>query len=158
MTQRWQTAGFTIIEVMIVVIIIGIVTAMAAPSLRVQITNMQLRDNANLIESSLKQARSDALVYRSPVSVTFSGSSVAMTQTGNSNYPQNKTLNDVSTPVSATLTFSSNKSVNVPDSGLAITVISNQPATDKYKVTVNKLANISQCKVKPNTGNPGECI
>ena len=61
--------GFTLIELMITVAIVGIIAAIAAPSFQRQIANMKLKDAIDLTEMVLKQARVDAMVYQSPVTV-----------------------------------------------------------------------------------------
>lgn len=54
-------AGFTLIELMVTVIIVAILSAMAAPSYRSIVTDMRLRSEINSLLNDLNFARSEAL-------------------------------------------------------------------------------------------------
>lgn len=67
MRKHRQQSGFTLIELMIVISIMGVIASLAAPSFRDQLARMKIKDAANSVEMALKQARTDTLIYRSPV-------------------------------------------------------------------------------------------
>lgn len=73
-------SGFTLIEMLITISIIGIISAMAAPSFHSQIAHMRQKEVATHIEMALKQARVDTLIYRSPVMVGIKNNQVITAQ------------------------------------------------------------------------------
>lgn len=65
------TTGFTLIEVMIVVVIIGIFASMAGPSFSNYIPKMKLRADAREKTNFLRQARSRAISENSQYGIYF---------------------------------------------------------------------------------------
>ena len=59
--SRRQVQGFTIIEVMVVVAILGVLAALAAPSFGPLIERWRVRDAAESLQSTLFYARSEAI-------------------------------------------------------------------------------------------------
>jgi general secretion pathway protein H len=60
--QRFRSAGgFTLLEMMIVLVVAGIVVAVAVPSFQPAITGMQLRSAAQDVASGLRHVRGHAL-------------------------------------------------------------------------------------------------
>lgn len=59
--SRRQARGFTIIEVMVVVAILGVLAALAAPSFGPLIERWRVRDAAESLQSTLFYARSEAI-------------------------------------------------------------------------------------------------
>lgn len=151
MAIPWDTkqSGFTLLELLIVVAIIGIIATIAYPNMQQQIAQMRVKDAANITETALKQARADALVYRSDVVVTAvakAGDTPAylkLTQVGNPNYPQTKYFNKNITGLSAgSVTFTPNKKATTESVSFCYEAIS----TDKYTVTLDALTNIKMGK------------
>lgn len=66
-----KQAGFTMLEIMIVVVIIGITATMAAPSFFNWIPNMKLKGEAKQNLNYLRQARSRAVAENSQFGVYF---------------------------------------------------------------------------------------
>lgn len=56
--------GFTVIEIMVVVTIMGVLGVIAYPNIKTAIVNSNLKTVAQSLTSSLKQARSDAMTKR----------------------------------------------------------------------------------------------
>ena len=63
--------GFTVIEMMVVVAIVGIVLMIAVPNFQVWLTNQNLREDTVQIEGNLQLARMAAINRSAPVTVRF---------------------------------------------------------------------------------------
>ncbi|WP_394261590.1 Tfp pilus assembly protein FimT/FimU [Moraxella boevrei] len=78
MRHSVNQSGFTLIELMIVIAIIGIIAGMAYPSMQKQIATMRLKNAVNMTESMLKQARVEALTTRQNITVRIGGNPAAL--------------------------------------------------------------------------------
>jgi type IV fimbrial biogenesis protein FimT len=65
---KHKSAGFTLIEMMIVVVILAIVSSMAYPSFREMIINSQVRNATESIVNGLQKARAEAVARNTNVS------------------------------------------------------------------------------------------
>jgi len=69
--KRKNISGFTLIELMIVVGMIGILTAIAVPSILNWLPNMRIKAAARDVYSSMQQARMMAAKTNNPTAITF---------------------------------------------------------------------------------------
>jgi type IV fimbrial biogenesis protein FimT len=69
-TSRSRNQGFTAVELMIVVVIIGILTAFAAPAMTQMVRNQRVKSAAFDLNASLVFARSEALKRNVAVTIT----------------------------------------------------------------------------------------
>lgn len=86
-------SGFTLIEVLIVIIIIGVIASMAYPSMSAQIANMRINSAKNTIASSIKDAQAQSAILRKPVWIVFTKTDDA---------PTSITLSTTETPTADT--------------------------------------------------------
>lgn len=70
--QRWRARGFTLLEMMVTVAIVGILTSLALPSLQRFLTARGVVGQADELASSLRLARSSALRLNAPVTICAS--------------------------------------------------------------------------------------
>lgn len=68
-TRCGHERGFTLIEVMIVIVIVGVLLAVAAPGFSNLIGNNRMVSELYLLRSTLNNARSEAMARRTPVVV-----------------------------------------------------------------------------------------
>lgn len=80
-TRRTQRAtiseGFTLVEMLMVLVVVGIMTAIALPSMRLQLSNADIRAVAEEMRSGLELARTEAI--RRNTSVQFRRDGVGWT-------------------------------------------------------------------------------
>lgn len=166
MVAPWHNrqTGFTLLELLIVITIIGIITAFAYPSMQQQIAKMRVKDAVNMAEVTFKQARSDALVARAEVNTAINTvaktltviqmqNSVASTQTVSFNpqikiTPINNMPTDVTfTPTKRALNKLNNTPMKAVDESNPNTLIGyefcyNNISTEKYVITIDALTNV----------------
>ena len=70
---RQTQNGFTLVEMLVTLSIVGILTAIAAPSFTSLIASQNIRISASMLQSSLLQARSEAIKRNTVVTVSPNG-------------------------------------------------------------------------------------
>lgn len=74
-----KNLGFSLVEFMVAVAIIGIVTALAIPSYQAWVQNTRIRNAAESIQSGIQMARAEAVGRNTPVQLDFRGAASAWT-------------------------------------------------------------------------------
>lgn len=77
-----QNAGFTLIELMIVITVLAVFVVVGVPNFQNLVSDNRLSTQTNLLVSSLQLARSEALKLRTPVSVCRSTDGATCAGTG----------------------------------------------------------------------------
>jgi general secretion pathway protein H len=71
LTKRRRTRGFTLLELMVVILIMGIVTALSPPLFSAGVTSAEQRAVARAVAQTLRFARSEAIATSKDVGVEF---------------------------------------------------------------------------------------
>ncbi len=79
MKRMTNDRGITLVELMVIVTIIGIVSAMAFPSFTTAINRLRFKGAARDIVSTLRLARSNAIAQKQPFGVHFDQDAMTMT-------------------------------------------------------------------------------
>lgn len=82
MGKRRSSAGFTLVELMVVLALLGVLLAVAAPAFSGVVNSMRLSTTANALFSSLLLARSEAIKRNSRAVVCKSATALACTSIG----------------------------------------------------------------------------
>lgn len=77
-----RTRGFTLVEMLVVVSIVGILSGVAFPYLGVMVDSIRMRRIANSFHTSLLLARSEAIKRNGPVALCKSADGIACANTG----------------------------------------------------------------------------
>ncbi|MEO5799494.1 MAG: prepilin-type N-terminal cleavage/methylation domain-containing protein [Gemmatimonadales bacterium] len=87
-TTRWAGTrrGFTLMELLLVVVVIGILLAMTAPSISAALARRNVRGATAGFESFFRRARATAVGSRLPATITFASgvASVSIVRNGSS--------------------------------------------------------------------------
>ncbi len=143
---RTSERGFTLVELMVTVAIMGVVVAFAVPNMTRQIAESRMRTTASTFESALKEAKAESLIRRKDVTMEYSGAGTLILSVGsgtNKKQLAKYSIDDKSvvTPVTNVL-FKPSKTIQ----GNAVTykicddVIGSESSIN---VTVDKNSNIS---------------
>lgn len=169
--QPNQNAGFTLIELVITVAIIGIIAAIAAPSMQTQIQQARIKDGANILEAAIKEARTQAVIMQRPTRLVLTNTSADKRATiyfvkkatsdpdkQIANYVLNKDLTITTSPALTAISFSANKkafqgqNADKKDGVMngKFSVCYGGATVNKYSVAIDANSNI-------NSGKDGSC-
>lgn len=165
MNRQKQQSGFTLVELMIVVAIVGIIVSMAVPSFRRQIVETRLKDAVATFDSAIKDAKSQALITQRPVKVTLNSQtantdkmlrvSYVSDNTLIAEYPLDRSLVVTTTGLPLSITARqdvfqgeqvTDVSKKVTDTGITIGFCSHNQSSDKYRLTINNRAMVKADK------------
>ncbi|MCP5431896.1 MAG: GspH/FimT family pseudopilin [Alphaproteobacteria bacterium] len=94
---RGGAAGFTLIELLVVLVLMGALAAIVTPRFQAAMPGAETRATARLLESLLRDARTEALASGRPVDVAFDGEARRFTATSG--------VGAVAVPASVTVRF-----------------------------------------------------
>lgn len=159
--------GFTLIELMIVVVVVAIGAALAGPSMRLEIANYGVRSAAESMVNGLNLARAEAVRRNSAVTFTVNSTGTGWTvaQASPATTIQTRSGNDgagvsaVSSTTSLVVTFLATGLVNTSGTRLEkITVSSSVTGTQSREVHIQGGGMIRMCDPAATAANdPRRC-
>lgn len=151
-------SGFSLIELIIVISILAIMVAIAAPNVTASMDNQRNKQAVEMLKSAFREARTESQLRRQDVEVSLVGNTITLTvptidasgkKTGTTTLKEFSSNKKATiTPTSATITFKSNKSVIDPKKAKETTfsyeIVCNKDSRKKgSKVVVNNHGNVS---------------
>lgn len=123
MSRKLKMHGFTLIELMIILVLLSIVAGIAIPNLTRLITNHQIENQAQALNSLLQFARTEAVVRRSSVTVTRTGNTWSVSAGGatlrQETFDPERASIATAPPAPANITFNVNGSAKNNVNGIA---------------------------------------
>ncbi|MEE9443633.1 MAG: GspH/FimT family pseudopilin [candidate division Zixibacteria bacterium] len=74
-----QISGITMVEMMVIVVIIGVISAMAIPRFKITIERLKFKSATKEMLSTMRLARSNAITQKQPFGVNFDADSKTVT-------------------------------------------------------------------------------
>ena len=176
--QPNQNAGFTLIELVITVAIIGIIAAIAAPSMQTQIQQARVKDGINVLETAIKEARTQAVIMQRPTRLVLTNTSADKRATiyfvkkatsdpdekdeKIADYVLNKDLTITTSPALTAISFSANKKAFQGQNADTKDDKNDGVLNGKFSVcyggaTVNKYSVAIDANSNINSGKDGSC-
>ena len=63
--------GFTLVELMVTIVVLGIVASIAAPSISTQLANQRVKSTTATLINALREAKAESVIRRQPVTVSY---------------------------------------------------------------------------------------
>ena len=155
-----QSKGFTLVELIIAVTILGIFSAIAIPNFTSFVSNSRLQTTSNELASLLQYARSTA-AQNNATYITCISNSIWTVKKGNAcssttdlrSYEAPANLSIAYTTNMLPMTFYSNGTTSAPSAGSALIICKDTDAANGYKLTVKNSGQIrTWSKGKTETG------
>ena len=133
--------GFTLVELMITVVVLGIIASFAAPNMSLQFANMHIKSTTSTLENALKEAKAESTIRRQDIAVSYNNNgaadgSISVGSIRTYSYDAKSTIKDGASP----LTFRPSKTAS---SSVTYTICDSNTSATSRQITVNKLAVIS---------------
>ena len=177
--SKTRALGFSLIEMMIGITILGLLLAAAMPSYRAWMLNAQIRSAAESIQNGLQRARAEAIKRNTPVQFVLGvgndSSWIVQLPTGGGGGPLGtdplinidaRSSNEGSKDVTRAITLGANivtfNNIGQPTTGaftvnLTSTILTAAESQD-LNVTVGFGGNVKMCDPHVGASNPRSCI
>lgn len=121
-----QNTGFTLVELIITIAILAIVAALATPSMTKQLNQAKIKQSANIIESSLREAQAQSII-------TQRGIKVVLTNTATQKNLKTFFVGDVTTSTTPQSSYSLDTSITITPTPNTLAAVSFTPDKKTYQ-------------------------
>jgi len=66
-----SNSGFTLIELMVTIVVLGVIVSIAAPSISTQLANQRVKSTTATLINALREAKAESVIRRQPVTVSY---------------------------------------------------------------------------------------
>ncbi len=133
---RKSSSGFTLIEMMVTIIIIGVIAAIAAPNFLGLLNRNRVNEAAKQIEGALKEAQRQAMRRGKQCSITIDPTSSTISNPANGCLLSNRNLNNLIQLNSNTTTITFSGKGNITGATPPVLVVSIPNGTDSQRCVV----------------------
>ena len=138
-----QHKGFTLVELMVTIAVLGIIASIATPSISSQLANMRVKSTAATLENALKEAKAESAIRRQDVAVSYNNNNTAegrisVSSGQNYGYDANSTITEAAS--AASVTFRANKTAST---SMTYTICDSNADATPRQVAVNTTAVIT---------------
>ena len=130
-----QHKGFTLVELMVTIAVLGIIASIATPSISLQLANMRVKSTAATLENALKEAKAESAIRRQDVAVSYTSSTISVGNIRTYTYDAKSTIKNASS-----ITFRPNKTVST---SITYTICDSNASATPRQVAVNTTAVIT---------------
>ena len=145
---RTTSSGFTLIELMVTIAVMGIIASIAAPNITIQLANQRVKSTTAVLENALKVARVESVVRRQNITLTADDSydekKIIITNTStiaSYGYDAKSTISAVDSAAAVTtkIQFKPSKTANER----TFTICDSNANVSPRQIVVNALGNIT---------------
>lgn len=129
-----QYQGFTLIELMVTIAVLGIIASIATPSISLQLANMRVKSTAATLENALKEAKAESAIRRQNITVSHTSSTITVGNIRTYDYDTKSIIKG-----NNAIVFQQNKIVN---NATTYTVCDSNINASSRQIEVSKLAGI----------------
>lgn len=150
---RTTSSGFTLIELMVTIAVMGIIVGIAAPSISNQLANQRVKSTAATLNNALREAKTESVIRRQAITVTIDNKDTSSSGTlvltdaksnliGTYTYDAKSTISgkDSDNKDKSTSLFSPEKTT---DQEVTYTVCDSNTSASPRQIEVSKLAAIN---------------
>ncbi len=141
---KMDNKGFTLLEVMIVIAIVAIGTAIAVPNYLGYRSKSQLRSAANILKGDLYRAKITAVKNNTNITVQFSENNYTITSLGQRSLPGSVTVDLVNTTLNGNNTTFNQK--GIPDNSTndtGIVVLTSSDGVRLKRIVIGRIGQLT---------------
>lgn len=113
--QPSASSGFTLIELMVTIAVLGIIVSIAAPNISNQLANQRVKSTTAILQNALREAKVESVIRRQPITLSFANNSTGSGTIIIKLPVSNPAPNPLPSPI-ASYSYDAKSSINAVDS------------------------------------------